>query len=64
MFYAGLASKTCVLATIIDAVKLGGMEIAAVTDCMGWRRENTHEEALERLKELEVVKMVESKDIL
>jgi len=63
VYFAGLASGTCVLATILDAVELGEFGVNAVTDCMGWRRENTHVDAIERLRKLEGVKLVESVEI-
>lgn len=53
-YFCGVASGTCVLATVIDAVKLGDIQVKAVPDCMGWRRYNTHEEAIRRMKELGV----------
>lgn len=53
-YFCGVASGTCVLATIIDAVQLGDVRVHAIPDCMGWRRYNTHEEAIRRMKELGV----------
>jgi nicotinamidase-related amidase len=55
VYFCGVASGTCVLATVIDAVKLENLKIHALPDCMGWRRYNTHEEAIRRMKELKVV---------
>lgn len=46
VYFAGLASGTCVLATILDAVKVVDLKVHAVTDCMGWRRYNTHVDAI------------------
>jgi nicotinamidase-related amidase len=54
VYFCGVASGTCVLATVIDAVKLGELQVCVVPDCMGWRRYNTHEEALRRFKQLGV----------
>ncbi|KAH7410656.1 Isochorismatase-like protein [Cadophora sp. MPI-SDFR-AT-0126] len=51
-YFCGVASGTCVLATICDTVARKRVEVHAVTDCMGWRRENTHVEALRRFEEL------------
>jgi nicotinamidase-related amidase len=63
VFFTGLASGTCVLATILDAIKLKDLKVYAVPDCMGWRRYNTHVDAIERLQELEGVQLIESADI-
>jgi nicotinamidase-related amidase len=54
VYFCGVASGTCVLATVIDAVKLGEPQVYVVPDCMGWRRYNTHEEAVRRFKQLGV----------
>lgn len=53
-YFCGVASGTCVLATILDAVRLKEVSVHAVDDCMGWRRENTHVEAVRRYRELGV----------
>lgn len=52
VYFTGLASKTCVLATVLDAVKIKDLKVYAVPDCMEWRRYNTHEEAIAIMKEL------------
>lgn len=54
VYFSGLASGTCVLASILDAIKLGEFQVHAVPDCMGYRRYNTHEDAIQRLKDLHV----------
>ncbi|KAH9206179.1 Isochorismatase-like protein [Leptodontidium sp. 2 PMI_412] len=53
-YFCGVASGTCVLATIIDTVQHGEVIVHAVPDCMGWRRANTHVEAVRRFEELGV----------
>lgn len=53
-YFCGLATGTCVLASILDAVKIGEVRVHAVPDCMGWRRFNTHEEAIRRMQQLPV----------
>ncbi|KAG4439428.1 hypothetical protein IFR05_005075 [Cadophora sp. M221] len=53
-YFCGVASGTCVLATIIDTVQHGEVNVHAVPDCMGWRRANTHVEAVRRFEELGV----------
>jgi nicotinamidase-related amidase len=53
-WFCGVASGTCVLATVLDAVRMGEVKVNVVPDCMGWRRKETHVEALRRLKELNV----------
>jgi nicotinamidase-related amidase len=63
VYFCGVASGTCVLATVIDACKLGEMRVHAVPDCMGWRRYNTHEEALRRMKDLGVY-LIDSKALM
>lgn len=47
-YFAGCASGTCVLASVLDAVSRGEWKVRVVPDCLGWRRYNTHEEALRR----------------
>ncbi len=54
VYFCGVASGTCVLASVFDAVKLGEWQVHVVQDCLGWRRCNTHEEAIRRFKELRV----------
>jgi len=54
VYFCGVASGTCVLASVIDAVKLGEWQVHVLQDCMGWRRYNTHEEAIRRYEELKV----------
>ncbi|KUJ08887.1 Isochorismatase hydrolase [Mollisia scopiformis] len=54
VYFCGVASGTCVLATVLDAVKLGDLQVHVVPDCMGWRRYNTHEAAIARFQELKV----------
>ncbi|KAL2069423.1 hypothetical protein VTL71DRAFT_14102 [Oculimacula yallundae] len=53
-YFCGVASGTCVLATVLDTVKSGEVAVHAVPDCMGWRREKTHHEAVRRFEELGV----------
>jgi len=54
VYFCGVASGTCVLASVVDAVKLGDLQVNVVPDCLGWRRHNTHIEALRRFDELGV----------
>lgn len=44
----------CVLATVLGATKIKDLQVYAVPDCMGWRRYNTHEDAIQRMKKLPV----------
>ncbi|KAI6713194.1 isochorismatase family protein family [Diplocarpon mali] len=62
VFFAGCASGTCVLASVLDAVRIGEARVHVVPDCLGWRRRNTHEEALRRFGELGVG-LVESGEV-
>ncbi|TVY17437.1 hypothetical protein LARI1_G005323 [Lachnellula arida] len=48
-YFCGVASGTCVLATVIDRLR-----VHVVPDCMGWRRLDAHEEAIWRFEELGV----------
>lgn len=59
-YFCGLASGTCVLATILDALKLEKVQVFGVTDCFGYRRLNTHEAAIEEMKKLPMT-LVEGK---
>lgn len=56
VYFCGVASGTCVLATVVDAVRIsadeGHLWVHVVPNCMGWRRLNAHEEAIRRIKEL------------
>lgn len=63
-YFCGIASGTCVLASVLDAVKLKDeFRTHVVVDCLGYRRLNNHEEALERMKQLADLEMVDSKDL-
>ncbi|TVY24776.1 putative inactive nicotinamidase [Lachnellula hyalina] len=54
VYFCGVASGTCVLATVVDAVMVDGLQVHVVLNCMGWRRLNTHQEAIRRFKALHV----------
>lgn len=54
VYFCGLLSNTCVLATLIDAVQIDGLKIYAVNDCLGWKRERSHLSALEKMKDMGV----------
>ncbi|TVY32894.1 putative inactive nicotinamidase [Lachnellula subtilissima] len=54
VYFSGVASGTCVLATVVDAVRVDDLQVHVVLNCMGWRRLNTHEEAIRRFKGLDV----------
>lgn len=62
-YFCGIASGTCVLATVLDAAKLNEFDTHVVVDCLGFRRLNNHEEALERLERVPGTKLVDSKDL-
>lgn len=53
-YFSGLASGTCVLASVLDAIKIGEVKVHAVPDAMGWRRFSTHVNAIERMQQLPV----------
>ncbi|KAH7905723.1 Isochorismatase-like protein [Hygrophoropsis aurantiaca] len=63
VYFCGLLSNTCVLATLIDAVQLPGFNIHVVSDCLGWRKEKSHLRALERMKDMGV-NVADSNEIL
>jgi nicotinamidase-related amidase len=54
IYFCGLLSNVCVLATLIDAVQIDGFKVYAVSDCLGWRREKSHLRALSRMKDMRV----------
>ncbi|KAH7922729.1 hypothetical protein BV22DRAFT_1197200 [Leucogyrophana mollusca] len=54
VYFCGLLSNTCVLATLIDAVQIDGFRVHTVGDCLGWRREKSHRRALERMNDMGV----------
>lgn len=62
IYCTGLASGTCVLATVLDAIKLKNpmLKVHAVPDCMGWRRYETHVDAIERLQKMPEVTLTNS----
>ena len=61
--FCGIASGTCVLATVLDAVNISGLRNHVVVDCLGYRRLNNHEEALERLKQIPGLVLENSEDV-
>lgn len=54
VYFCGLLSNTCVLATLIDAVQIHGLKVHAVGDCLGWRRESSHLSALKKMDDMRV----------
>lgn len=62
VYFCGLLSNMCVLATLIDGVQIDGFKVHAVTDCLGWRRETSHQRALGRMRDMRV-NLVESGEV-
>ncbi|KAH9906678.1 Isochorismatase-like protein [Xylariomycetidae sp. FL2044] len=65
-YFCGVASGTCVLATVLDAAGArfrDRFRTHVVTDCLGYRRLNNHEEALGRLARLDNVDLDVSSQI-
>ena len=54
VYFCGLLSNICVLATLIDAVQIDGFRVHAVSDCLGWRKEKSHLRALGRMRDMRV----------
>lgn len=56
LYFAGLLSNMCVLATSLTAVRLvvqgrQKWEVKVITDALAWRREQSHSKALQTLEE-------------
>lgn len=62
IYVGGLLSNMCVLATTLEAVRLGGLTVCAVTDALAWRRKPSHERALETMTSFGI-KLVTSNSI-
>ncbi|KAL2107892.1 hypothetical protein VUR80DRAFT_4519 [Thermomyces stellatus] len=62
-YFCGVASGTCVLASVLDAVKIKEFRSHVVDDCLGFRRLNSHKEALERLARVPGLELVNSRDL-
>lgn len=63
-YFCGIASGTCVLASVLDATKQKDkFNTHVVTDCLGHRRITNHEESIERMKKLPDVELVNSDNI-
>jgi nicotinamidase-related amidase/alkylated DNA repair dioxygenase AlkB len=63
LFICGCITNVSVLATVIDAAR-HGIRINVVTDCLGYRRRNRHDEALKRMVDFLDANMVTSEEIL
>lgn len=63
-YFCGIASGTCVLASVLDAMKhKDKFNTHVVTDCLGYRRLKNHQESIERIKNLPHVELVNSDNI-
>ncbi|KAJ7582627.1 Isochorismatase-like protein [Mycena floridula] len=51
VYFCGLLSGTCVLASVVDAVQMP-FKVFAISDCLGYRREQSHNYALGRMGDL------------
>ena len=55
VYFCGLLSNTCVLATILDAVCFKELEtVHVISDCLGWKYDPSHQNALEKMIDLGV----------
>jgi nicotinamidase-related amidase len=54
VYFCGLLSNICVLATLIDAVQMDGFKVHAVSDCLAWRRDKSHLRALGKMRDMRV----------
>lgn len=54
IYFCGLLSNTCVLATLIDAVQIEGFKVHSVWDVLGWRKNASHSDALRRMQDMGV----------
>lgn len=48
---------------MIDALAIPGLAVHGVLDCMGYRRESSHVDAIERMNVLDI-DLVDSKDLI
>ncbi|MBE3045864.1 cysteine hydrolase, partial [Candidatus Bathyarchaeota archaeon] len=63
-YFCGIASGTCVLASVLHSVEYKEeFKIFVVADCLGYRRITNHEEAIERMGKLEDVAIVGRDDM-
>ncbi|KAF2659913.1 hypothetical protein K491DRAFT_553365, partial [Lophiostoma macrostomum CBS 122681] len=63
LFICGCLTNVSVLATVIDAVR-HGIKINVIGDCLGFRKQNRHDEALKRMVEFFDADIVNSLDVL
>jgi glutathione S-transferase/nicotinamidase-related amidase len=56
IYFAGLMSNVCVLASITDCLRKypGRFKVGVVEDCLGYRREKSHERAMERIRNISI----------
>jgi nicotinamidase-related amidase len=63
VYFCGLLTNICVLASVLDALKVPELSVHVVEDCLGWRRQTSHQKALDKMGALDV-KLVKGSDIL
>lgn len=63
LYICGCITNISVLATVIDAAR-HGITINVVVDCLGYRKQNRHDEALKRMVEFLDANMVTSQEVL
>lgn len=63
LYICGCITNISVLATVIDAAR-HGIRINVVVDCLGFRKQNRHDEALKRMVEFFDANIVTSREIL
>ncbi|KZT38393.1 Isochorismatase hydrolase, partial [Sistotremastrum suecicum HHB10207 ss-3] len=62
IYIAGLLSHICVKATVRDALRRG-YQVAVIKDCLGWRNEEVHAQAVARIAEMGAV-LIESAGVM
>jgi nicotinamidase-related amidase len=63
VYFCGLLTNICVLASVLDALKVPELSVHVVEDCLGWRRQTSHQKALDKMGALDV-KVVKGSDML
>jgi nicotinamidase-related amidase/alkylated DNA repair dioxygenase AlkB len=63
LYICGCLTNVSVLATVIDAAR-HGIKINVVEDCLGYRKQNRHDEALKRMVDFFDANLVTSEEIL
>lgn len=63
LYFAGLLSGTCVLASMLDVAQSAEFRLYAVVDCLGFRKAESHQKALRKMEGAGVM-LIESAQVL